>query len=166
MKASHLLADLIEGSRIWTLKLTADLSGNDWYHQPAPGMAHPLWLCGHLAASEHALIHDRCLGNPALEASFLAHFPIGTPVKSVQAHDYPPIKDVLNVMAYLHEKTLVAIRGMDDDALAEPCAGAEGKPHPHYKDKAGAICHCARHEGFHAGQIASIRRLLGKSFLR
>jgi len=166
MKTAQLLADLVDGSRFWTLRLIADLSGDDWSYQPAPGMAHALWLCGHLAASEHVLVHDRCLGKPILEASFLAHFPIGSPVKSAQEHDYPPIKDLLDVMADLHDKTLAAIRGMDDDAFASPCAGAEGKPHPHYTDKAGAFCHCARHEGFHAGQLASIRRLLGKSFLR
>ncbi len=166
MNNAQLLADLIEGSRIWTLKLIADLSGDDWFYQPTQGMAHSLWLCGHLAASENVLIHDRCLGNPILDTSFLAHFPIGGLVKSAQEHDYPPITDVLDVMADLHVKTLTAIRGMHDETLAEPCTGAEGKPHPHYKDIAGAICHCARHEGFHAGQIASIRRLLGKSFLR
>ncbi len=166
MKTSQLLADLVDGSRIWTLRLIADLSGHDWHHQPAPGLAHPLWLCGHLAASEHAIIHDRCLGNQILDASFIAHFPVGAPVKSADEYDYPSVEDVLNVMTDLHVKTLAAIRGMNDEALAKPCAGAAGKPHPYYSDVAGAICHCARHEGFHAGQLATIRRLLGKSFLR
>ena len=31
---------------------------------------------------------------------------------------------------------------------------------------AGAICLAARHGAFHAGQIATLRRLLGEPFLR
>ena len=55
---------------------------------------------------------------------------------------------------------------MDDALLAERAYGADGARHPHYDDKSGAVSHCNRHEAFHAGQIATIRRLLGKSFLR
>jgi hypothetical protein len=55
---------------------------------------------------------------------------------------------------------------MSDSLLAEAAFGGDGKPHPHYKDKCGVVAHCNRHEAFHAGQIAMIRRLLGKSFLR
>ena len=56
---------------------------------------------------------------------------------------------------------------MSDSLLDEPAFGADGKsPHPHYKDKRGAVAHCNRHEAFHAGQLAMIRRLLGKTFLR
>lgn len=167
MTLADFLADQLNGTREWTLKLIADLRGDDWTHQPAPGMSHPLWLCGHLAVSQNTLVHVRCLHKPVMNDEFIAHFPIGTPVKSLGEHPFPSPQAVLAAMNRVHELTLTAIRGMTDAQLAEPAYAADGKSfHPHYRDKAGAIAHASRHEAFHAGQIASIRRLLGKPFLR
>ncbi len=168
MKVAELLANQLDGTREWTLKLIGDLSGDDWTYQPKPGLAHPRWLCGHLACSENLLVHIRCLGGKGLlESSFTDHFPIGGPVKSAREHDYPSVETVLDTIKRIHAETLTAIRGMSDMLLAEPAFAGDGKSlHPHYLDKAGAIAHCNRHEAFHAGQIAMIRRLLGKSFLR
>ncbi len=81
-------------------------------------------------------------------------------------HDYPPSERILEVMADTHSKTLAAVRGMSDELLAQSAFGKDGAIHPHYTDKLGAVSHCARHEAFHAGQLATIRRLLGKPFLR
>jgi hypothetical protein len=168
MKFADFLADQLHGSREWTLKLIADMKGGDWTFQPSPGLGHTLWLCGHLASSENLLVHVRCLNSAGVvDPAFASHFPIGQPVKSAAEHDYPPIAVILETMNKVHEQTLKAIRGMSDALLAEPAFAADGKsPHPHYHDKAGVVAHCSRHEAFHAGQIATIRRLLGKSFLR
>ncbi len=166
MTSPELLADQLDGTRLWTLKLIADLKGDDWTFQPAPGLAHPLWLCGHMAGSQHLLIHVRCLGKGLLDESFTRHFPIGGPVKSAKEHAYPSVETVLSTMAEVHAKTLTAVRSMSEALLDEPAFGGDGKPHPHYKDKRGVVAHCNRHEAFHAGQIAMIRRLQGKSFLR
>ncbi len=166
MTQSELLAEQLNDARAWTLALLCDLSGDDWTYQPAPGLAHALWLCGHLASSQNTLIHTRCLGSPVLDASFKEHFPLGCPVRGASEYDYPPLDFVLATMAETHKKTCDAIRSMSEDLLCEPAFGAEGKPHPRYRDKRGAVSHCARHEAFHAGQLATIRRLLGKPFLR
>lgn len=166
MTQGDALADQIERTREWTWKLLEDLEGEDWSYQPRPGLAHPLWLCGHLTCAQHLLVHVRCLGQSALEEEFTAHFPIRGPVKSVREHDYPSAERVLTDMADVHRKTLTAIRGMSDELLREPAFGKDGQVHPHYSDKRGAVAHCSRHEAFHAGQLALIRRLLGKPFLR
>ena len=166
MTQAELLADMIDGTREWTLKLAADLSGDDWHFTPADGLPHALWLCGHMAVAQHLLIHVRCLSNGVLNDDFIGHFPIGGPVKSASEHDYPSPEVVLDTMAEVHAKTLLAVRAMGDSILSEPAYGPDGSAHPHYKDKRGAVGHCIRHEGFHAGQLATIRRLLGKSFLR
>lgn len=167
MEGGTLLAEQLQGTRDWTLKLIADLKGDDWFFQPALGLAHPLWLCGHLAVSQHTLVFVRCLNQSILVESFSKHFAIGGPVPSAREHSYPSIENVLATMADVHEQTCAAVRHMSDALLAEPAFAADGKsPHPHYADKRGAIAHCNRHEAFHAGQIAMIRRLLGKSFLR
>ncbi len=69
-------------------------------------------------------------------------------------------------MDTIHARTVEGVRGMSDDLLIQPASGKDGQPHPHYREKKRAVSHCARHEAFHAGQIATIRRLLGKPFLR
>ncbi len=166
MTQAELLAQQLAGTRDWTLKLIADLEGDEWGFQPAAGMGHALWLCGHLTTSQDTLIHTRCLDQPILDEAFRAHFPIGQPVKSLPEHDYPPVEVVLAKMADVQAKTLEAVRSMSDELLAKPALGAGGKAHPHYDDVRGAVSHCCRHEAFHAGQIATIRRLLGKPFLR
>lgn len=166
MSLGAVLADQMQWTRDWTHRLIADLAGNDWYFQPAPGLGHALWQCGHMAVSQNVLVFARCLGKSELDDSFAAHFPMGGPVKSRLEHDYPPVDLVRRVMDEIHMKTLTAVRGMSEARLHEPAYGKEGAPHPHYKDKLGAVTHCFRHEAFHAGQIAIIRRLVGKSFLR
>ena len=156
---------MIRGIGRWrSLKISR---GVDWAFQPADGLGHALWHCGHLASAQNTLVHSRCLGRSILDDSFNGHFPIGAPVKSMAEHEYPGVPEVLATMAETHAKTSKAIRGMSDELLAESAFGKDGKtPHPHYTDKAGAISHCSRHEAFHAGQLALIRRLLGKPFLR
>lgn len=166
MSLGSLLAEQLEWTRDWTLKLLNDVNGDDWLCQPAPGLAHPLWLCGHLAVAQNLLIHVRCLNKSVLPDAFAAHFPIGEPVKSGDEHDYPPAPEVQRVMADMHAKTLAAVRDMSDGLLAEPAFGKDGALHPHYRDKRGAVTHCCRHEAFHAGQLALLRRLRGRPFLR
>ena len=166
MKTAELLTEQLDDTRQWTLKLIADLKGDEWTYQPGPGLGHALWLCGHLACAQHLLVHVRCLGGGVLDESFTRHFPTGGAVKSAKEHAYPSVQTVLSTMDVVHQKTLAAVRKMSDAVLAEAALGGDGRPHPHYHDKCGAISHCSRHEVFHAGQIAMIRRLLGKNFLR
>jgi len=166
MTLTEALARQIDGTRDWTLKLLKDLSGDDWTFQPAPGLAHAQYLIGHLAVSQNILVHVRVLGRPLLDDAFCAKFPIGGPIKSADEFAYPPVGELLAVMAQVHAKTLDAVRRMSDALLAEPCYGKDGTVHPHYSDKLGAVGHCDRHEAFHAGQIATIRRLRGRAFLR
>lgn len=166
MTLGEALALEIDGTRDWTLKLLTDVDGDDWYFQPAPGLAHPLWICGHLAVAQHLLIHVRCLNRPFLDEDFAAKFPISGPVPARGEMDYPDPATVRQTMDKVHARTVEAVRTMSDALLAEPAWGRDGQPHPHYRDKRGAVAHCSRHEAFHAGQLALIRRLLGKPFLR
>jgi len=166
MTLAELLARQLEGTRQWTMLLLADLAGDDWLFQPQRGLAHPLWLCGHLACSQNTLVHVRCRDHGILNEEFCAHFPIGGPVRSASDHDYPAVDAVLETMKRVHRQTCDVVRTMTDGFLAEAAWGKGGTPHPHYSDKAGAVSHCSRHEAFHAGQVAMIRRLLGKPFLR
>lgn len=166
MTTNELLAEQLQTTRDWTLNLIRDLDEADWAVQPAPGLGHPLFLCGHLAVAQNLLVHVRCLGKSVVPDSFAEHFAIGKPVRSTREWSYPARELVLSTMRDVHEKTLAAVLRMDDALFAEPAFAGDGKPHPYYRTKCGAVSHCIRHEAFHAGQIATIRRLAGKPFLR
>lgn len=166
MTISQVLADQVRRTREWTLMLLTDIEGDDWFYQPQPGMQHALWICGHLTSAQDTLLFTRVLNKPVLDDGFKEHFPIGGPVKSKAENDWPQVADVRKVMDETQAKAEAAITGLSDAVLAEHCPGKDGAVHPHYVTKLGAISHLARHEAFHAGQLATIRRMLGRSFLR
>ena len=167
MTIAQLLAEQMDETRRWTLLLVEDLDGDQWGFQPGPGMSHPLWLCGHIAVAQNVLIFQRCLGTDELDAEFKSHFPLRQEVKVLGEHPFPTPAQVIKVMSDMHAGAVQVVRQMTDEFLVEPAHGKDAKTrNPHYHDKCGAIAHVARHEAFHAGQIASIRRLLGKPFLR
>lgn len=166
MTTGELLADQARRTREWTLMVLAGFEGNDWTYQPQPGLQHALWLCGHLACAQETLIFQRCLGKSVLDPAFRAHFGIGGPIESADEHDWPSPALVRSKMDDMQKLTEEAIAGMSEDLLAQPAYAKDGGEHPHYDTKLGAVSHLVRHEAFHAGQLAMIRRLLGKPFLR
>ena len=166
MTTGQVLADQIEKTREWTLMLLSDIDGDDWTVQLQPGMQHALWICGHLACAQGALLFQRCLGRSVLDAEFCGHFPIGAAIKSASEHDWPSPTRVRQEMDRIQQATLDTVATLDDETLTQPAFGKDGAKHPHYDTKLGAISHISRHEAFHAGQLATIRRLLGKPFLR
>jgi hypothetical protein len=166
MTTGEVLAQQMRGTREWTLLLTEGLEGDDWLFQPRPGLQHALWLCGHVAVAQEHLVFQRCLNRQVLDPGFAEHFPIGGPIKSAQEHDWPAPAEVRVAMDQMEVAVEEAMKGMTDEFLAEPAFGKDGTRHPHYDTKLGAMSHVIRHEAFHAGQLATLRRLLGKPFLR
>lgn len=166
MNTAEMLANQIERTREWTLKLLADFSGEEWAFQPAPGLQHALWLSGHLACAQDLLLFQRCLERSELDSGFASHFKIGGPIPAAEAHDWPAPQRVREMMDHMQAVTVKTVRQLSERTLDEPAYGKDGARHPHYDTKREAIAHLARHEAFHAGQLAMLRRLLGKSFLR
>ena len=166
MTIPELLRDQFRRTREWTSMLIADFDGSDWFFQPTPGTAHALWLCGHLASAQETLLFNRCLNASVLDDEFKNHFPIGAPIQSVDEYEWPTSEHVLNKMADMQQRAETAILEIDISILDDRAYGKDGSTHPHYDTKAGAISHMIRHEAFHAGQLATLRRLLGKQFLR
>ncbi len=166
MDTSDILVEQLRRTREWLHMVLSGFEAEDWTYQPATGLQHALWICGHLATAQDTLVFQRCLGKSILSEGFRRHFPIGAPIKSAGEYPWPATEDVPRKMEEMQAATLKAVAGMSDALLAEPAAGKNGAPHPHYATKLGAISHLDRHEAFHTGQVATIRRLLGKPFLR
>lgn len=166
MNTGQLLAEQIARTREWTLMIIDDLAGDDWFFQPQPGLHHALWICGHLASAQDTLLFTRCLNKPRMDEEFKRHFPIGSPILSATQHNWPSPERVLQVMDDMQNAAIESVQALSDSVLNEPACGKDGAKHPHYDNKRQAISHLIRHEAFHAGQLALLRRLMGKSFLR
>lgn len=163
MEPAAFLADELAKTREWTKQLLADLDGDDWGFQLKEEMYHATWLVGHIAWAQHGLVMRRCFGEGPLDNAYADPFKIGTTPVPLGEGTYPAVGDLVAHFDRVQEMVVEKVRGMTGADLETTL---EGKPHPMFTTKGSAVVHSTRHEAFHAGQIATIRRMLGRSPLR
>jgi len=119
---------------------------------------HLLWVVGHLAASDEWVLGMlRVEGSTVPESYSKSLFGYGsTPTEN--AEDYPSLGEVRGHLDHSRERLLAALGGMTDAQLAEPL-GEAGQGC--VEDAAEAFSMTAWHEGWHAGQLSTVRRSLG-----
>src|SRR5450755_4734395 len=78
------------------------------------------------------------------------------------AANNPPLAEIERVFDGVHALSLAELAGRTDEEMDVPL----DQPRPLFKTKLGAVEWCAQHEFVHAGQIALLRRLMGKAPLR
>ncbi len=166
MTTLEFLIDRLMTARKWTNSLLVDIEESQWFTMPPTGgTGHIAWQIGHLAASQLVLIPNRCFNRPFTEFvtdEFRAPFMRGS-TPHADPSEYPPLAEIKNFFERTQQTCIELVRSMPETELTEP-AGSD--PHPLFSNKAGAISVAALHETFHAGQIAMIRRSLGKNPLR
>lgn len=156
----------IEFARSYTLQLLDDVTEDEWFRHVDGCPSHLAWQVGHLAMAQYALTMVRIRGKEPedeqlLSKNFFRRFQKGTkPVFDVG--EYPPIDEIRETLARVHEASLGELQGHTDDSLSESLPA----PTAVYDTKLGSIIFCSMHEMLHAGQIGIIRRLLGKEPVR
>jgi uncharacterized damage-inducible protein DinB len=154
------------GARVFTQSFLKDLTDAEWYWSPPQFTTHIAWQVGHITVAEYSLCLRRVRGRTAADESlisdaFLETFKMGSkPVAEPEKN--PPLKEIRHVFKAVHEQCVTELTGHSDAELDEPLP----EPHPRFKTKMDAIEFSALHEMVHAGQIAMLRRLMGKSPLR
>ncbi|MCA9156836.1 MAG: DinB family protein [Planctomycetales bacterium] len=162
MKTTDYIKMALENGKAYTLALLADLKDAP-LTQPTPnGGNHPLWIVGHLARSESALLDVFILGKPnrfpELENCNAGSAP--TP----NASDYPSMEDLLVKFEIIRAASLAHLATLSE---------ADLDMKSHAPEKYGAFfgtvgaCYAAMtsHMAFHAGQVADARRALGRERL-
>ena len=71
---------------------------------------------------------------------------------------YPPLDDIRSAFERVHAAALTECAKLKDADLDAPAL----KPHRLFTTKLGSLQWCARHEMLHAGQIALLRRMIGR----
>ncbi len=140
-----------------TAKFLRGFSDAQLTAQPAGLPNHALWTVGHLAVTAQWLA-GMIDGKPGtLPASYDKLFGYGsTPIDDPAA--YPPYAEVLREFDSTFARVIDAARALDDAGLHAPCTCDTGG---FCSDKLDAINKGAWHEGWHLGQLASLRKALG-----
>lgn len=168
MSRSHLEAaiDRLEMTHRRAKEFTDDLTPDEWFWHPAEFTTHVAWQIGHLAVSDYNLCLRRVRGRTQADQelipdAFIEHFKLGSkPVAGSEQH--PPIAEIKRVFDAVHGQILKELVALSDEQLDVPVE----QPHPVFKTKLGAVDYAPSHEMVHIGQIALLRRLMGKPALR
>ena len=158
--------DQIQFARRFTNMFLEDLSSDEWFWQPDRGVTHIAWQVGHLATSQYGLCLLRQRGTldadeNLIPEEFRTSFGKGSePVAGSQNN--LAAKTIQAVFEGVYEQVQAELAQQTDQQLDVPA----GQPHPVFNTKLGAIEWASGHELVHAGQIALLRRLMGKQPLR
>ena len=162
----EVVIDRLRRSRTYTQQFLTGLTPEEWFWSPPVFTTHIAWQVGHLAVAQYNLCLRRLRGRTADDESLISDayinaFKLGsTPVAG--AANNLPLAEIQRVFDAVYQQVLVELPLVDNaelDAPVEP-------PHPAFKTKFGAIEYSPGHELIHAGQIAMLRRLMGKPALR
>jgi len=158
--------DRIRFSRRFTERFLADLAPQDWFWCPTEVTTHIAWQVAHVAVAQYNLCLRRVRGRTIedeklMPDSFIDAFKLGSkPV--VDPAQNPSLSEIQRVFAAVYERALAELAGRTVAELDVPLE----QPHPAFDTKMRAIEFCSQHELVHAGQIALLRRLMGRPPLR
>ena len=144
-------------ARGFTQAMVADMTDDQLFTRPGGRGNHPLWVMGHLAQSDDALL-SALTGEPArLPATFKELFG-GNREPTTAAADYPRRDEVAAAMRASRERVVAWLQSLD--------AAAAFRPTPEFlrrfaPDGITTAFGMAAHEMLHNGQIACVRSALG-----
>jgi len=156
----------LDHARSRTLEFLTDLTPEEWFWSPREVTTHIAWQVGHLAVAQYNLCLRRIRGRTAADESlisdaFIDLFKLGTN-PSAAAASYPPPAEIRRVLDAVHRQSLAELAGRTDEELDVPVE----VPHPAFKTKLDAVDYAPSHEYIHVGQVALLRRLMGRAPLR
>ena len=158
MTANEALILALEMGRHWLLGLVKDLKDDELIAPPtATGGNHPLWVIGHLAVSEAGIVNGYVLGKENPLKSWEPTYGMGS-TPTANPADYASIETLLARLDEVRQSTTKVLGDLSADDL-EATTGAD---HEFFNTKGKCFAMLVSHQAFHTGQIADVRRTLGK----
>jgi hypothetical protein len=158
--------DRIKFARQYTRRFLTGLSDQEWFWCPSELTTHIAWQVGHVAVSQYNLCLRRVRGRTAEDETlipdhFIEVFKLGsTPDPDPQNN--PSLAEIRQVFDAVEQQVVTELATREDEDLDVPVE----QPHPVFKTKLEAVEYAPQHELVHAGQIALLRRMMGKPPLR
>jgi hypothetical protein len=148
--------DSLKFARSMTAGMLKDFPEAKMCFQPAPTDNHMLWSLGHMAATYTWMLSllGQKGGTPEAYATLFGWGSKPTP----NAKDYPPLAEVKAQFDSEFDRFVKYVAEVPEADLTKPLGEAAGG---FAKDTVELIDRAAWHEGWHAGQMSSLRRALG-----
>lgn len=158
MNVNDLLKHGVTFTQHVTKAYVDDFTPDEMLVRAVPGSNHLAWQLGHLVSSEHSLMSAIGIDMPDLPEGFADRHGTDNTASDDPA-DFLSKDEYLGLMTQMHDAACAAIETMSESDLDAP--GPENLRN--FFPTVGSILFMAGgHELMHAGQIAAIRRKLGK----
>jgi hypothetical protein len=154
--------DLLKHNVTFTHSITkaymADVTDDEMLVRAVPGSNHLAWQLGHLIASERSLLTAVGADMPDLPEGFAEKHGKEN-IESDDPNDFSSKDEYLKLMEQMHNAAIAAIDGVDESGLDAP---SPENLRGFFPTVGSVLFMAGGHEMMHAGQIAAIRRKLGK----
>ncbi|MBL4591593.1 MAG: DinB family protein [Phycisphaerales bacterium] len=162
MNTTTFIRQSLENSKGFMMGFFADLKGESLAQPTVNGGNHALWILGHLVYSECSITHSMILGKESCPLQdWKDLFGYGSEPKC-DASIYPDFDELLAKWEEVRAFTLSTLDSMSDDDLDKPAPGCPEEWAAFF----GTIGLCfgmkITHPMMHYGQLADIRRSLGR----
>ncbi len=148
--------DSLAITRGFTLKLAQDIPDDKLATRACPGSNHAAYVLGHIASTDSFFLSALSGNKAAVPESWGALF-----AHNIELSDdrtaYPSKHEILEVMASTRAAIVEWLESLSVDQLRAPI---EGDLAQFSATIAGLPSSLAFHEGFHAGQLSTVRRAL------
>lgn len=146
----------------WIKPLAQDLSDSPMTPPTPDGGNHPMWVMGHLVFSSAALI-EMIDGRSHQYADWKQLFNGGTQPLS-DGGVYPDYAEILQAYESEHQKRLELLTELGDNRLNDRPAAVwpDLQDDPDFQTNGKLFHFIAMHEMSHRGQLADVRRVLGR----
>ena len=162
MKATDLLKLQMENTKLMTVPLLEDLTDAPLATPTAEGGNHALWIAGHIVYAEAGLTSHMAFGTPNPLEQWKEVFGRGSePVQDV-AHYPVSIPAIVAKWDEVRANSLAKLEELGEDDLDKESANCAPGREAFFGTIGRVFTATAMHPHMHRGQLADIRRALGR----
>ena len=164
MQSKELLRAGLQLSDQLVLPMLEDLKGEPLAAPTANGGNHPWWIAGHLTFGEGNLFWNYMRGEPNPVAEWKDFFDGGTQ-PCPEGKQYPPYEELLGKYRELREQTLTLLDSLREQDLDQPSKNVSEELRGFFGTYRQCFLVAILHGMMHRGQLADVRRSLGRGVL-
>jgi len=162
MKAIDFITMSMTASREMSLLLINDLRDEPVAQPTIAGGNHAIWILGHLAYMESVMIHQMIGGKETCPLGSYKELFDADGDPSTNAASYPEIDELLSKYEDARTDTIAYIQSCTEESIDHPALGCPEEWKPFFGTIAQCLDFIAHHPSLHFGQLADIRRSLGR----
>ncbi len=152
----------MNASKEMSLTLINDLKDQPFAQPTSNGGNHATWILGHLAYMESVMIHQMIQGKDTCTLSHLKAVFDAEGAPSTDASLYPSFDQLLKEYDTARNETDAYLETISETDLQQPALGCLDDWKPYFGTIAQCLDFIAHHPSLHFGQLADIRKSLGR----